>query len=670
MAVLTITFRGQDEVSGAAQQVQQDIAGVGDAADSAKEKGTGFFGGLLQTAGGFLAANVIGGIASQFSGFIGGAFADARGAQQLMAQTEAVITSTGGAAGVTAEHIADVASALSDASGKSLFGDDQIQAAENLFLTFTNIKGSVLDAATAIAVDMAQALGGEPKSQAIALGKALNDPIKGVTALTKVGVTFTEEQKAQIQAMQEAGDMAGAQQVILAELNKEFGGSAEAAAKADGGMAELTGRLGELGEGIASQVLPIINSLVGLLLDNVMPVVEDLAAQAIPALIAAWETIRPVIDVVLAAFASAGEGGALLGQQVDDLADIWVALQPVIEDVVNAISDIVQSVFGIIQEFLEEHGDEIRAFLKETWEAIAEIIKIAIEIIKRTVIPALQAVAKFISDHSEEIKRLLSNAWTIIKAVIDTAITLIKGVLKATLQIISGDWAGAWETIKQTLGRVWDNIKTIVSTAIDSVKTTLSMAWDAIKGSVQSAWDGIKGAISGAWDSIKSSVQGKIEELKETIRNIPEGLEAAGRAIVQAIWDGIKAKWQELVDWFNGKLQELKDQLPFSEPRAANSPLRGLGRAGESIVRNIQEGIGRAAPLAVGAPLIGGSGRGGASFGGGGFGTLGVAGAAGGHITISVDDRGLGWLKQLIRVEVQQQTGIDSHRADARQRTR
>src|SRR6188768_2803829 len=78
---------------------------------------------------------------------------------------------------------------------------------------------------------MSVALGTDMKTSAMQVGKALNDPIKGLSRLTKVGVTFTDAQRAQVKAMQESGDMAGAQKVILAELTKEFGGSAEAAGK-------------------------------------------------------------------------------------------------------------------------------------------------------------------------------------------------------------------------------------------------------------------------------------------------------------------------------------------------------------------------------------------------------------------------------------------------------
>jgi hypothetical protein len=216
---------------------QVSLEGLNKGIDDAEAKAKGGFGRIGDILNGALKvglAGAIGGFLALGAAVVGGV-GDAREAAQLYAATEQVIKSTGNAAGKSADQITDLATALSASKGKSRFGDDQIQAAENLLLTFTNIKGAVFDAATAISVDMAQALGGEPKAQAIQLGKALNDPIAGVSALSRVGVTFNEQQKKQIKTMQEAGDMAGAQGIILAELNKEFGGQAEAAAKADGG---------------------------------------------------------------------------------------------------------------------------------------------------------------------------------------------------------------------------------------------------------------------------------------------------------------------------------------------------------------------------------------------------------------------------------------------------
>jgi len=277
--------------------------------------GLGTIGNAMGTLGGIAGGAALAGVAALGAGIIGG-IGDAKEAALIMAQTESVIKSTGGAAGVSAQHIADYAASLSAASGQSLFGDSQIQESENLLLTFTNIKDKTLDAATAISVDMAQALGGAPKDAAIGLGKALNDPITGISALSKVGVTFTEEQKEQIKTMQESGNMAGAQAVILAELNKEFGGSAKAAADADGGMAKFNDSIGEAFEGVGAKLLPMLNKFADwlnspqvqegiamfaeVLGTGIQVAAEWIATQLIPALIDLYNWLAPRLGPVLA----------------------------------------------------------------------------------------------------------------------------------------------------------------------------------------------------------------------------------------------------------------------------------------------------------------------------------------------------------------------------------
>ncbi len=669
MAQLSITFKGTDDVTPAADQAAAGITDVGEAADQAKGSGTGFFGGMLQAASGFLAANVIGAISGQITGFIGDSISSAREARQLMAQTEQVIKTTGGAAGMSAEQVADLASSLSAASGHSLFGDDQIQGAENVLLKYRELKGLVPDV-THLAVDMAQRLGTDPAAAADTLGRALQKPFEAEGKLAKQGIILTDQQQAMLETMKAAGDTAGAQKFLIDELNKTYSGSAQAAADADGGMAQFKDRLGEAGETLATALLPVLDALVGLLNDYVMPVVEELAANAVPFLTDAFARIKPILDVVIGAFGDAGGGADVLGLQVAALGEIWKGLAPVVDAVVKVIGQVVTVVFGEIEQFLAENGDEIQATIDEVWSSIGEIVELAVALIQHTIVPAFQAIAKFLDDHGEEIQTVLKAAWTIIKAVIDTALTIIKGVLKAALQVISGDWSGAWETIKQMFARVWQNIKTIVQAEIDGVKAILSMAWDAIKGTVQSTWDNIKAAIGNAWDAIKGTVSDKIGELKSTIEHLPDGLAAVGRSVVNAIWDGIRGKWDELVAWFNRKLQELRDQLPFSEPRDARSPLRGLGKAGEALVTNIQRGIEGAAPLAVGAPLIGTARAGALAFAGAG--AAGRTGGRGGEtvVRLSIDDRGLGWLKQLIKVEVVAETDRISRVAEARGRTR
>ncbi len=177
-------------------------------------------------------------------------------AESIQAQLNAVLASTGGAAGVSA----DMANELAISLGlMTKFEDDAIVSGENMLLTFTNIGKDVFPDATSIMLDMSQALGQDLKSSAIQLGKALQDPVKGVTALQRVGVTFTDEQKTMIETMAEAGDVAGAQKLILAELSKEFGGSAVAAGNTASGVWERIGNvLGNVSETIGGALLPTI----------------------------------------------------------------------------------------------------------------------------------------------------------------------------------------------------------------------------------------------------------------------------------------------------------------------------------------------------------------------------------------------------------------------------
>lgn len=179
--------------------------------------------------------------------------------ENAISQMNAVLKSTKGAAGVTSEAAQDLAGALQKVTK---FGDEAIMGGQNMLLTFTNIGKDVFPQATETMLDMSQALGQDLKASSVQLGKALQDPIKGVTALSRVGVNFTDKQKEMIATMVEAGDVAGAQKLILNELNTEFGGSARAAGETLSGKIEiLKNQFGELQEKvggfIASALVPL-----------------------------------------------------------------------------------------------------------------------------------------------------------------------------------------------------------------------------------------------------------------------------------------------------------------------------------------------------------------------------------------------------------------------------
>lgn len=209
---------------------------------------------------------------------IGKSIAEAKEAQMVNAQLEAVLKSTGGTVGLTAEQIKNYASELQTTTG---IADDVIQSGQNMLLTFTNIGKDVFPGATNTLLDMATAMNGGAtpsaealKGSAIQLGKALNDPIEGISALSRVWVTFTEQQKKQIETMVEMGDVAGAQTLILSELNREFGGSAAAqAATFEGRMRILKETMNGVFETIGTALLPVLTNLA----IKITPIVEKMA---------------------------------------------------------------------------------------------------------------------------------------------------------------------------------------------------------------------------------------------------------------------------------------------------------------------------------------------------------------------------------------------------------
>jgi hypothetical protein len=144
--------------------------------------------------------------------------------QQVTARTQAVIKSTGGVAGQSAGDIRKLAEETENLTTND---DKAVQSAENMLLTFTGIGPKAFRPALQAVTDLNAAMGGGDEGlqhTAIQVGKALNDPIKGVGALSRVGVSFTAQQKAQIKTLVDHNKTLDAQKIILAELNKEFGG--------------------------------------------------------------------------------------------------------------------------------------------------------------------------------------------------------------------------------------------------------------------------------------------------------------------------------------------------------------------------------------------------------------------------------------------------------------
>jgi hypothetical protein len=145
-----------------------------------------------------------------------------------LAKSEALIKATGSAAGFSAVQLQEQAQALALVTLASTEG---VQKAQAILQTYNRVNGEVFTRAITLGQDLAAVLGGDVASQTTLIGKALQDPIKGISSLNRVGVTFTATQKEQIELFIKGGDVAEAQGVILANLASQVAGAGGAVAK-------------------------------------------------------------------------------------------------------------------------------------------------------------------------------------------------------------------------------------------------------------------------------------------------------------------------------------------------------------------------------------------------------------------------------------------------------
>jgi hypothetical protein len=362
-----------------------------------------------------------------FKGFID----EATEAQVTSAQTAAVLKSTGGAAKVTTAQIGDLANALSLKAGVD---DEVIQSGENVLLTFTKVRNEagkgndIFNQGTTVALDMSKALGTDLQGSVIQVGKALNDPVKGITALQRVGVSFTAEQKKQIKTLVDTGDTLGAQKVILKELNTEFGGAA--AASATSGQ-KLQVAWKNVEETLGGLLLPTLSKVADWLA-GVLPKAAGVATTVIGDVVGG---VKDAVSYFTAGFTGDGSGegtGILgffnhLGMWAATAWDIIRTTVPKIVDAVRAAIDHLVAGFNFedtSNNFFGRVGDNVRA----AWDTISTVVPK----IKDAIIRGVGAIADWVRGHWGDIKQVFADVYNaianVVKFVVDNKPVLI-GVL-------------------------------------------------------------------------------------------------------------------------------------------------------------------------------------------------------------------------------------------------
>lgn len=377
--------------------------------------------------------------------------------EDAVTQLQAALTSTHEAAGLYIDDLLDQAAALQKVTK---FSDESIESAQALLLTFTNIKGATFQRATGTILDMATALKMDATGAAQILGKALNSPVEGLAALSRIGIRFSDSQQAVIQKMVETGQTAKAQDVILQELNKRFGGSAVAA----GGT--LSGQLTRL-KNIWSDLMENI----GMRLAN---------------------TLKPMIDMFLA--------------WIDSMGGAW--------GIFDKLNTAANTLGTQIATFLTP----IVVALREAWDFLKPSIDLLWANIQVNLIPALRNLwENFLKPLMPALGVALVGAIWLLIAALNVAIGVISFIAN-----LLGDFGHIVADTTSDVAMFFYNLPGAISNALSGLWGAITKPFSDAFNWVKNAANDVKNTVAGALNPLQRHSPSLVDLLNNGVPQIPK----------------------------------------------------------------------------------------------------------------------------------------------------
>ena len=476
-----ITINGRDNVSKTIRQVNK---GLGSLSTKSLAVGTAI-------------GTALGGIALQginaLAGGIKDAFGNAATYQKLGNQLAQTIETTGNAAQISVDGVKALAGSLESLSGVD---ENLIVQNANLLATFKGIEneggkaGGTFDRTMQAALDLSTAMGIDLTAATKGLGKALSNPIKGLGALSKAGIVFTDQELKRIKALQQSGKLHEAQAIILKKVEGRFEGAAEAAGKGfEGSIARLNDAIGDL------------------LRDAVTPLLEPLASMA-------EKIASDVIPAVKELFGNVGKDKSISGFVSILTKDVVPAIMRVANFIFNEIVPAVLEFRTRLMNGLMPIIKTVAGFIKNTvvpiFQSIATVVvRDVLPIIKRLadffitrVLPAASTVAAFLAGVLGPIFRKVADVITqkVLPVVVKLANFFVNNVLPVIADLAGALWgngSGPLPTALNAIAGVFDFVATAVGTLFGWLEDLLDILGQVAQAIADSPIGQIAGAIGG-----------------------------------------------------------------------------------------------------------------------------------------------------------------------------
>ena len=280
MGTVNIDIKTQDaQTLAALKRLEREFKGLDTQIDRTSNRGVGL-------------GNVMGGLA--IGAGVKYAITEFEDAERTGRKMEAAIIASGNAAGVSADEQRKYADELA----KTIAVDnDVVLAAGTRLRAYQAIKGERFHETLAVAADVAAAKEKDLAAVSDQLGKALNSPANAAKILRSLGIALNEQQTEQIKVMTEAGDVAGAQGVILDELKNRYSGAAEANVTDSQRMKVAMDDAAESAGKALAPALELTADMVGVVAGAFasLPVPMQQATFVTGLGVAAWSKLAPVV---------------------------------------------------------------------------------------------------------------------------------------------------------------------------------------------------------------------------------------------------------------------------------------------------------------------------------------------------------------------------------------
>jgi len=463
--------------------------------------------------------------------FGAGAADAASKAGQQFGRLEGILRATGGAAGKTLQDIERLSRDLGESTLASTQG---VRDAAAQLLTFRSVAGDVFDRTIRLAQDLAETGFGSISSASVQLGKALEDPVKGVSALAKVGVSFSAAQIEVIKNLTETNRLAEAQGLILDAVAGQVGGAATSAAQGYAGALDTANERAILfSEALGENLLPSLAAFqraraeaFSFATDNIDAIVTTLQRVATTAATAAAVLAgRYVAGLVAAAASTATFSGALLVLRGALVRTGIGALIVGLGELVFQFTKVVESTGSIGAAFTALGG-----VASDIWRGISLAVSSAASDVEAASLGIIANITDFATAPAKLIADLMNSVAI---PAINTLATAIGSVLNPVLEALGRETVAVGQLLEIDLGGAATaaavNLRSAAAAAAETSRSLTAGSADAF-GKAGEALSALTAAVD---ENGKASVVAAVAStgLAEANNDVAEAATASAAAV-------------------------------------------------------------------------------------------------------------------------------------------